>query len=64
MNACKALYPGAPSLPLLDKAGAPGLDIYVLYYEWRSYMESLGKPPKSFDAAFLGFCKKRAISRK
>ena len=58
--------PGTPSPALLDKArrAAPGLDIYVLYDEWRSYMESLGEPPKSFDAAFLGFCKKRAISRK
>lgn len=58
--------PGTPSPTLLNKARrtAPGLDIYVLYDEWRNYMESLGEPPKNFDAAFLGFCKKRAISRK
>lgn len=34
---------------------APGWDIYVLEQEWREWMT---EPPRSPDAAFIGFCKK------
>jgi hypothetical protein len=54
--------PATPSPALLDKArrAAPGFDIYELYREWLSFAESRKEPPKSIDAAFLGFCKSRA----
>lgn len=53
--------PATPSPALLDKArrAVPGLDVYALYAEWRSYVESKTEPPRNLDAAFLGFCKKR-----
>jgi plasmid replication initiation protein len=37
------------------KALAPGWDIYFIEREWREW---LTEPPRSADAAFLGFCKK------
>jgi len=54
--------PTTPSPALIDKArrAAPGFDIYALYSEWLSFTESRKEPPKSIDAAFLGFCKRRA----
>ena len=36
---------------------APTWDITVLVGEWRSYAARKKEPPKSPDAAFLGFCK-------
>jgi hypothetical protein len=42
------------------KKVAPGWDIYGLEAEWKAWgQEHEGWPPKSPDAAFLGFCKKR-----
>jgi len=54
-------FPDAPSPALLDKArrAAPGYDIYALYSEWRSFAQGQAEAPRSLDAAFLGFCKKR-----
>lgn len=54
--------PSLPSPALLEKArrAAPGFDIYVLYQEWRSFSHAQQEPPRNLDAAFIGFCKKRA----
>jgi plasmid replication initiation protein len=39
---------------------AAGYDIYTLEQEWRNWWNDSGQsPPKSVDAAFIGFCKKR-----
>lgn len=53
--------PVDPSPALIDKArrAAPGWDIYVLYSEWRRFALVQAEPPRSIDAAFLGFCKRR-----
>lgn len=53
--------PDAPSPALLDKArrAAPGWDVYALYSEWKAFAQGQQEPPRSLDAAFLGFCKKR-----
>lgn len=55
------MIPHDPSPTLLEKAkrAAPGMDIYFLYQEWRNFALQRQEPPKSIDAAFLGFCKKR-----
>lgn len=37
------------------KEAAPGWDVYYLEREWREWMT---EPPRSPDAAFLGFCRK------
>jgi len=39
---------------------APGWDVYVLEREWREW---ISEPPRSPDAAFLGFCRKWASKR-
>lgn len=54
--------PNTPAPALLDKArrAAPGLDVYALYADWRAFSASQKEAPRSLDAAFLGFCKKRA----
>lgn len=54
--------PATPSPTLIEKArrAAPGLDIYMLYNDWRGFALEQKEPPRSIDAAFLGFCKKRA----
>lgn len=54
--------PAVPSPALVDKArrAAPGLDVYALYEQWRGFASAQAEPPRSLDAAFLGFCKKRA----
>lgn len=54
--------PDTPSPALLEKArrAAPGWDIYALYSEWKRFALSQEEAPRSLDAAFLGFCKKRA----
>ncbi len=57
--------PDTPSPDLLDKArrAAPDHDIYGLYAEWREFARRQPEPPRSLDAAFIGFCKKRAKQR-
>lgn len=54
--------PDVPSPTLLEKArrAAPGRDVYALYSEWKAFAQGLEEAPRSLDAAFLGFCKKRA----
>jgi len=44
-----------------DKArrAAPGYDIQGLYQQWRAFAESQKDPPRSSDAAFIGFCKRK-----
>lgn len=42
------------------KAAAPGYDVYFLETEWREYIQKNGIKPNSPDAAFVGFCKKKA----
>ena len=56
--------PTTPAPTLLDKArrAAPGLDVYALYEDWRSFASTQKEAPRSLDAAFLGFCKKRSKS--
>lgn len=56
--------PSNPSSSLLNKARAlaPRFDIYALYQEWRLFAESQPDVPRSVDAAFLGFVKKRVSS--
>ena len=63
---------GLPPLPLLAaalrvsqdtmeraKKAAPGYDVYALYDDWKYFVSSQDQLPRSADAAFLGFCKKR-----
>jgi len=38
---------------------APGWDVHMLEHQWRSWAETA---PDKADAAFLGFCKKRALA--
>ena len=38
---------------------APGYDIYGLYDDWKHFASAQDQLPRSPDAAFLGFCKKR-----
>ncbi|MBU2360043.1 MAG: replication initiator protein A [Alphaproteobacteria bacterium] len=42
------------------RAAAPGWDVHVLEQEWRAWASEI---PKSPDAAFVGFCKKRFVDR-
>lgn len=53
--------PNVPSPALLAKAkkAAPGMDVYALYSDWQEFTSRQEEPPRSLDAAFLGFCKKR-----
>jgi len=44
------------------RRAAPGYDIQKLYQEWRAFTESQEELPRSLDAAFIGFCKKRHSS--
>jgi hypothetical protein len=43
------------------KAAAPGLDVYYLEQEWREWIDKKGERPKNPDAAFIGFCRRKAI---
>lgn len=54
--------PAEPTPTLMDKArkAAPGFDIYALWQEWKDFAEGRSEPPRNIDAAFLGFCKRRA----
>lgn len=42
------------------KRAAPGLDVYYLESEWREWMAQKSKRPENPDAAFIGFCKRKA----
>ncbi len=43
------------------KRAAPGFDIYFLEAEWREWIDKKGQHPKDPDAAFIGFCRKKAV---
>lgn len=47
----------APETYAHARRAAPGWDIHMLEQEWRAWVSA---PPKSVDAAFIGFCRKRA----
>jgi hypothetical protein len=65
MKAPQAIETG---FPVLDpetyhdaRIVAPGYDIYFLEREWREFWADSGRPEiKNPDAAFIGFCKRRA----
>ena len=40
-----------------------GLDLYALESDWREWIAKTGNMPKTPDAAFLGFCRKKAKQR-
>lgn len=40
-----------------------GLDIYALEADWLEWIEKTGKRPARPDAAFIGFCRKKATKR-
>lgn len=42
------------------KKVAPGFDIYFLEQEWREWVSKKGAIPKNPDAAFIGFCRRKA----
>jgi len=42
------------------KRVAPGMDVYYLEQEWREWIAKTGKRPDNPDAAFIGFCKRKA----
>ncbi|NCB31709.1 MAG: pirin [Clostridia bacterium] len=42
------------------KRAAPGLDVYSLEQDWREWIAKTGKRPDNPDAAFIGFCKRKA----
>ena len=37
-----------------------GLDIYALEADWHEWIGKTGKRPANPDAAFIGFCRKKA----
>jgi hypothetical protein len=39
---------------------APGYDVHALHAEWRRFAEAQNQAPRNVDAAFIGFCRKRA----
>jgi hypothetical protein len=43
------------------KRAAPGFDVYFLEAEWREWINKKGQHPKDPDAAFIGFCRKKAV---
>jgi hypothetical protein len=51
------ILPLSPDTLELARELAPTWDITVLVGKWRSYAACRKEPPKSPDAAFLGFCK-------
>lgn len=42
------------------KQAARGFDIYYLEQEWREWIDKKGERPKNPDAAFIGFCRRKA----
>ncbi len=57
--ACFVL-PLAPRTFDAARAVAPGMDVYSLEREWRSWIT---EPPRDPDAAFIGFCRKWSEKR-
>ncbi len=45
------------------KAAAPGYDVYGLETEWRVWIEKTGKSPDKPEAAFIGFCRRKALKQ-
>jgi hypothetical protein len=43
------------------KKAAPGFDVYFLEQEWLEWINKKGERPKNPDAAFIGFCRRKAI---
>jgi plasmid replication initiation protein len=43
------------------KEAAPGLDINNLETQWREWIAKKKEPPKRPDAAFIAFCRKKAV---
>jgi hypothetical protein len=37
--------------------------VYALEYDWREWIAKKGEPPKNPDAAFTGFCRRKAQQR-
>lgn len=58
------IWPDTPSPALLEKAknAVPGADIHALYHEWRLFVSQQSEAPRSLNAAFIGFCKKRVLA--
>ena len=58
----KTVFPSLDSETYNDaRIVAPGYDVYYLEEQWRSFWLDTGKPElKNPDAAFIGFCKRRA----
>ena len=42
------------------KHAAPGFDVYALEQEWREWIAKKGENPQNPDAAFIGFCRRKA----
>lgn len=42
------------------KQAAQGYDVYFLHAEWQEWINKKGVHPKDPDAAFIGFCRKKA----
>jgi len=42
------------------KQAAPGFDVYYLEQEWREWIAKKGERPEHPDAAFIGFCRRKA----
>ena len=47
----------------MARKAAPGWDVYELERQWREWIEKKGIPQKP-DAAFLAFCRKKAVREK
>jgi hypothetical protein len=45
------------------KKAAPRMDVYYLEQEWREWIEKKGELPDKPDAAFIGFCKRKAQAK-
>ena len=51
--------PLSPDTYVHARRAAPGRDVHMLEHQWRSWAE---EAPQNADAAFLGFCRKRALA--
>ena len=56
-----AIPPFEPWVFEKAKAAAPGHDVYALEREWREWAADKNQPEKGYPAAFIGFCKQKAI---
>ena len=45
------------------RQAAPGFDVYALEQDWREWIVRKGERPKNPDAAFVGFCRRKAQSK-